>query len=125
MLFSFRQILKYLWPQMRMRKWVFFYIVGVFGSIVSFLVKRKVAYDLSEAEQDSRISGRLADVFSNILAVKFFSARSNEIDSFGKYTAEGAKRSKKASFMGAKIDLIQHLLIICVQGITLYLVITL
>jgi len=99
--------------------------VVVHMAIVSFLVKRKVAYDLSEAEQDSRISGRLADVFSNILAVKFFSARSKEIDSFGKYTAEGAKRSKKASFMGAKIDLIQHLLIICVQGITLYLVITL
>lgn len=99
--------------------------VVVHMAIVSFLVKRKVAYDLSEAEQDSRISGRLADVFSNILAGKFFSARSKEIDSFGKYTAEGAKRSKKASFMGAKIDLIQHLLIICVQGITLYLVITL
>src|SRR3989344_5360805 len=94
-------------------------------NFLKFFVKRKVAYDLSEAEQDSRISGRLADVFSNILAVKFFSARSKEIDSFGKYTAEGAKRSKKASFMGAKIDLIQHLLIICVQGITLYLVITL
>src|SRR3989338_5865228 len=99
--------------------------VVVHMAIVSFLVKRKVAYDLSEAEQDSRISGRLADVFSNILAVKFFSARSKEIDSFGKYTEEGAKRSKKASFMGGKIDLLQHLLIVSIQSVTLYLTIVL
>src|SRR3989338_5197202 len=99
--------------------------VVVHMAIVSFLVKRKVAYDLSEAEQDSRISGRLADVFSNILAVKFFSARNQEIVSFGKYADEGAKRSKKAWFMGGKIDLIQHILIIIVQSVTLYLMIML
>src|SRR3989338_6761164 len=94
-------------------------------SIISLFIKKKISYDLSEAEQDSRISGRLADVFSNILAVKFFSSRRKEIDSFSKYTDEGAKRSKKAWFMGGKIDLIQHLLIICVQSITLYLMIIL
>ena len=94
-------------------------------SIISLFIKKKISYDLSEAEQDSRISGRLADVFSNILAVKFFSSRRKEIDSFSKYTDEGAKRSKKAWFMGGKIDLIQHLLIICVQSITLYLMIML
>ena len=99
--------------------------IVVHVTIVSFFVKRKVAYDLSEAEQDSRISGRLADVFSNILAVKFFSARNQEIVSFGKYADEGAKRSKKAWFMGGKIDLIQHILIIIVQSVTLYLMIML
>jgi len=94
-------------------------------SIVFFLVKKKVSYDLLEAEQDSRISGRLADVFSNILAVKFFSARNREIGSFGEYTNEGARRSKKAWFMAGTIDLIQHLLIISVQSVTLYLMIVL
>lgn len=94
-------------------------------SVVSFFVKKKVLYDLREAEQDSRISGRLADVFSNILAVKFFSARKEEIKSFGKYTDEGAKRSKRAWFMGGKIDLIQHLFIIIVQSTTLFIMIIL
>lgn len=100
--------------------WIVFHV-----GVVSFLVKKKVIYDLREAEQDSKISGRLADVFSNILAVKFFSARKREIDSFGEYTLEGARRSKKAWFMGGKIDLIQHLFIIIVQSITLYLMVTL
>src|SRR3989344_4148083 len=78
-------------------------------SVVSFFVKKKMTYDLLEAEQDSKISGRLSDVFSNILAVKFFSARKSEINSYSKYTEEGAKRSRKASFLGVKIDLLQHL----------------
>ncbi len=94
-------------------------------SVVSVFIRKKVSYDLMEAEQDSKISGRLADVFSNILAVKFFSARKREIDSFGKYTDEGAKRSWRASFLGGKIDLLQHLLIISVQSVTLYLMISL
>ncbi|OGI68620.1 hypothetical protein A2738_00800 [Candidatus Nomurabacteria bacterium RIFCSPHIGHO2_01_FULL_42_15] len=94
-------------------------------SVVSFFVKKKMTYDLLEAEQDSKISGRLSDVFSNILAVKFFSARKSEINSYSKYTEEGAKRSRKASFLGVKIDLLQHLFIICVQSVTLYIMITL
>ncbi len=94
-------------------------------SVVSFFVRRKVKYDMLEAEQDSKISGRLADVFSNILAVKFFSARKSEIKSFHNYTDEGAKRSKKAWFLGGKIDLIQHFFIITIQSIILYLMIVL
>src|SRR3989338_7747000 len=94
-------------------------------SVVSFFVKKKMTYDLLEAEQASKISGRLSDVFSNILAVKFFSARKSEINSYSKYTEEGAKRSRKASFLGVKIDLLQHLFIICVQSVTLYIMITL
>src|SRR3989344_1212853 len=104
---------------------VFFGFVALNILGISFFIRKKMKYDLLEAEQDSRISGRLADVFSNILAVKFFSARNKEINSFGKYIDEGAKRSKKASFMGGKIDLIQHLLIISVQSVTLYFMIVL
>ena len=76
-----------------------FVIVNVF--VVSLFIKRKVKYDVLDAEQDSKISGRLADIYSNILAVKFFSAREREINSFGRYTEEGANRSKKAMFFGA------------------------
>ena len=89
-------------------------------TVVSFFVKRKMKYDLLEAEQDSRISGRLADVFSNILAVKFFSARGREIESFSKYTKEGAERSRKASFFGNKIDVVQGIFYSLTQSIILY-----
>ena len=94
-------------------------------SVVYFLTKRKVQYDLLEAEQDSKISGRLADVFSNILAVKFFSSRKSEIVSFGKYTDEGAARSRRAWFLGGKIDLVQHFFIILVQSVILYITVML
>jgi ATP-binding cassette subfamily B protein len=94
-------------------------------TVVSFIVKRKMKYDILEAEQDSKISGRLADVFSNILAVKFFSSKKRELDSFKEYTEEGAKRSTKAWFLGGKIDLVQHSLIFGVQSVILYTMISL
>ena len=90
-----------------------------------FILRRKIKLDILEAEQDSKISGRLADVFSNILAVKFFSAKQNEIESFGKYTQEGEKRSVRAWFLGGKMDLIQHLLIVFVITIVNYVLIVL
>lgn len=94
-------------------------------TVVSLVVKKKIKYDVFEAEQDSRISGRLADVFSNILAVKFFSSRNREIESFKEYTEEGAKRTKKAWFLAGKIDLIQHTFIFTVQSIILYTMVSL
>jgi ATP-binding cassette subfamily B protein len=104
---------------------IFILWVIIHVGVVAFFVKRKMKYDILEAEQDSRISGRLADVFSNINAVKFFSARDNEIYSFGNYTEEGAKRSMKASMMGLQIDIIQGVFICVVQSIILYVMIRL
>jgi ATP-binding cassette subfamily B protein len=93
--------------------------------IVFFLLRRKIRYDLLEAEQDSKISGRLADVFSNILAVKFSSASQSEISSFSEYTKEGERRSLKSSFMGGKMDLVQHGMIVIFECSALYVLITL
>jgi len=94
-------------------------------SIVLLILKRKIKYDILEAEQDSKISGRLADVFGNILAVKFFSASKREINSFGEYTKEGYKRSIKAWFLGGKMDLIQHAMIVIIEVVVLYILIVL
>ncbi|MDQ3075841.1 MAG: ABC transporter ATP-binding protein/permease [bacterium] len=99
--------------------------VILYSLIIIFLLKKKVKYDLLEAEQDSKISGRLADVFGNISAVKFFSSREDEISSFGKYTDEGARRSKKAWFFSGRIELLQSVLAFIVQSIVLYVMIKL
>lgn len=99
---------------------LFFVWVLLYFFIIIFFLKRKVKYDLLEAEQDSKISGRLADVFSNILAVKFFSARNSEIFSFGKYTDEGVRRSRRASFLSGKIESFQAILAFFLQAILLY-----
>ena len=100
--------------------WVLFHVAAV-----SFFTRKRMKYDILDAEQDSKISGRIADVFSNILAVKFFSARRSEIASFGKYTQEGRIRGRKAEFFGAKIDLMQGVIIFSIQSTLLYIMITL
>lgn len=104
---------------------IFLGLVVVYMTTVAFFIKKKIKYDLLEAEQDSRISGRLADVFGNISAVKFFSARSREIKSFGRYTDEGAERSRRAWYFGAKIEIVQNIFSFIIHSTLLYLMIRL
>ncbi|HEY4512914.1 MAG TPA: ABC transporter ATP-binding protein [Candidatus Paceibacterota bacterium] len=101
----------------------FFGLTVVYLAVVSFFVNRKMKYDVLEAAQDSRISGRLADVFSNISAVKFFSSREEEIRSFGKYTEEGAVRSRQALFFGGKIEIVQGIFTFLIQGVLIYVMV--
>ncbi len=102
---------------------VFFGLTAVYLITVLFFIKKKMAYDVLEAEQDSKISGRLADIFSNVSAIKFFSARNSEIDSFGKYTEEGALRSKKAMYFGGKIEIIQSVFSFVIQSVLIYVMV--
>lgn len=99
---------------------IFFSLMTFYVIAISFFIKKKMKYDLLEAEQDSRISGRLADTFGNILAVKFFSARKNEIKSFGEYTQEGADRSRRALNVSAQIETVQSFLNFVILSTMLY-----
>jgi ATP-binding cassette subfamily B protein len=100
---------------------VLFGFVFVYMLTVLFLVKRKFNSDILEAEQDSRISGRLADIFGNISAVKFFSARKHEISYFGKYVDEGANRSRQAMKWGNRIDVLQSFFSFVIGAVILYI----
>ncbi len=93
----------------------------IYITVVALMIRTKFKYDVLEAEQDSRISGRLADIFTNILAVKFFSAREREIASFGEYTKEGERRSRKAWSWGNRIDIFQSVYSILIQSIFLFI----
>lgn len=104
---------------------VFFIFVLLNLAVVAVFVKKKMKYDILSSEQDSKISGRLADVFSNILAVKFFSARENEIQSFSRHTEEGFKREKQAWFWAGRGEIANQLLNIIFQGVVLYIMVTL
>ncbi len=95
--------------------WVIFFM-----SIVAIFVKRKIKYDLEEAEADSWISGRLADVFGNNIAVKTFSANKLEIKSFNDLTEDAKSKSKKAWFFANRIDTLQGLLNFIIQAGVLY-----
>ena len=100
--------------------WMILFLV-----IVTFFVKKKIKYDLEEARYDSKIGGRLADVFGNTIAVKTFSAGNREKKLFAKLVAQTAQKSRTAWLFGNKVDAIQAVLVFSAQGILLYTMIRL
>lgn len=100
--------------------WVIFYL-----TIISFFIKKNMKYDIAKAEADSRVGGRLADVFSNVFALKVFSAKEREKNSFGEVTTNEQKHRDKSWYFKNKQDAMQAALMTIVQTIVLYLIIKL
>lgn len=100
--------------------WVLLYLI-----IISFFVKKRMMYDIAKAQADSEVGGRLADVFSNILALKVFSAKEREKKSFRGVTTNEQRHRNKSWYFGNWQDAIQAGLMTLVQAIVLYLIIKL
>ncbi len=100
--------------------WMIVHIVSV-----TYFVKYKVRFDLEEARYDSKIGGRLADVFGNNIAVKTFSAGEREISLFAKLVNIASDKMRKSWFFGNKVDIVQAVLIFLAQGVMLYVMIKL
>ncbi len=98
----------------------FLIFVIVYLTIIIISTRKKIKYDVLEAQSDSMISGRLADVFGNILALKIFSARKNEINKFKILTQDGSDKSKKSWYLVLRVEFIQHLIVFVTQGLLLY-----
>ena len=108
-----------------MLAWIFFIWIFIYLGIIIFFVNKKIKYDLLEATADSKIGGRMADVFGNILAIKIFSARSREMSSFGEIVKDASSKSTKSWNYFLKIEIIQSILVVIVQSVVLYLMIDL
>lgn len=100
--------------------WVVFYII-----IISFFIKKRMLYDIAKAEADSRVSGRIADVLSNIFALKVFSAVEREKSSFHEVTNNEQKHRNKSWYFQNKQDAVQAGLMFLVQAVVLYIIIKL
>lgn len=100
--------------------WVVFYIM-----IVALFVKKRMQYDMEKSEADSRVGGRLTDVFSNIFAIKVFSASVWEKKSFAKVTEDEWRHRSKSWNFGLTQDAVQGGLMTIVQAIVLYMIIKL
>jgi ABC-type multidrug transport system fused ATPase/permease subunit len=100
--------------------WVFIYVF-----IISFFIKKNMGYDIAKAEADSRVGGRLADVFSNVFALKVFSAKEREKNSFSEVTTNEQKHRDKSWYFKNKQDAVQAGLMTIVQIVVLYLIIEL
>ncbi len=108
-------------PQSKIIALFFSIFILVYMSIIFFFLKKKIKYDTIEAQSDSRIGGRLADVFSNIFAVKIFSNRDKEEESFKEITQDANIKSKKAWFFSGKIEVIQGFFSAIMLSLILYI----
>ncbi len=71
--------------------WLIFYI-----AVTSFFVKKKIKKDLKEAEANSKVTGVLSDVITNILNVKMFASQKKELLLFADTTKEEEKYRRQA-----------------------------
>ncbi len=104
---------------------VFSLFVFIYILIIILFLKTKIIYDADESTSDSKLSGRLSDVFGNMLAVKIFSAKKNEKEKFREITTQAETKSKKAWFFGGKIEIAQALFGSITLSLLLYLLIKL
>jgi ABC-type multidrug transport system fused ATPase/permease subunit len=95
--------------------WAIFYIF-----ITILFIQKKITYDLIEAEADSKVTGRFADAFTNILNIKIFSGREREMVSFKEVTFDESKKRLKSWIFGNLQNTIQGLLMAVLQIIILY-----
>lgn len=114
-----------LFTQSRLLACIFLVWIVINTMLIASLVKKKMRYDLDEAAADSKIGGRLADVFGNILTIKTFSARNKEKASFDEITKEAARASARSWFFNNRINTIQALLVFVTQSFVLYVMIRL
>jgi ATP-binding cassette subfamily B protein len=93
--------------------------------ITALFIKKKIKYDLLEAEADSKVTARFSDTISNILNIKIFSGRIRENKHFGDVTFDEYKKRKKSWTFGNFQNAIQGFLMALLQLTVLYTMINL
>ncbi|MFT6361164.1 MAG: ATP-binding cassette subfamily B protein [Candidatus Paceibacteria bacterium] len=104
---------------------IFFIWTIIYLSVILYINKKKIPLNLKSAAQDSRVSGTLSDVITNIFNVKIFSARRAELENFGEVTSgDYEARYKKWKYDNAVWAIQGGLLVtfeIVAMGTALYL----
>jgi ATP-binding cassette, subfamily B, bacterial len=96
--------------------WSFVYIL-----ITLLFIKKKISYDLLEAESDSNVTARLSDVISNILNVKIFDAKNIESVSFQDVTCNEEIKRRKAWYFGNLQNSIQAFMMAILQILVVFI----
>ncbi len=89
-------------------------------SIILFMLRKKIEYDLAEAKADTRVTAYIADSITNTLSIKSSSALNREIEGFKKVTQNESFHRLKAWLFGNKINAIQSGLSIIIQIIVAF-----
>ncbi len=75
---------------------ILFVWVAIYALVIVIFVKKKFKKDLLTAEANSKVTGILADILTNILNVKMFSSQDREISYFSEATDIEEKRRRQA-----------------------------
>lgn len=104
---------------------IFFVWLAIYTLISFFFAKHKIKKDLLEAQANSRVTGILADVMTNILNVKMFASRKREIAYFSSATEdEEVVRRKSLYFQNLQFTF-QSTFIILFEVVSMYTAISL
>ncbi|HWA32042.1 MAG TPA: ABC transporter transmembrane domain-containing protein, partial [Candidatus Paceibacterota bacterium] len=90
--------------------WAILYIV-----VTLLFIRRKIRYDILEAEADSRVTARLADAILNIMNIKIFSSRHREEEGFQSVTADEEQKRRTDWYFGNLQNAMQALLMAILQ----------
>lgn len=103
--------------------WIFlgWLIVFVVGS--SFFVRGIVSRDVVYARLKSRVTGALADAFTNVLNIKMFAQREHETQAFSSVTAQEESARRRAWFMQTHQIVFQAALIAAIEIGSMFLAI--
>ena len=93
--------------------------------ITTLFIRKKIKYDLLEAEADSKVTARFSDAISNILNIKIFSGRGRENKHFGDITFDEYKKRKKSWLFGNFESAVQAFLMGTFQLVVLYTMVNL
>lgn len=91
-----------------------------FTLIAFFFIKKKLKWDIAKADQDSVVTGVLADTISNQMNVKFFVGQRREERVFKKETEQQALLQEKSWRVNWQLNVVQGALLALVEFAMMY-----
>lgn len=91
-------------------------------AILIMLHRKKLVYSTRKAAQESRKTGLLADTLTNIIPLKMFSSRPQEVDRFDKDMQRWAELATVDGFFGNKIRLFKVFMWTLLEAVTMYFI---
>jgi ATP-binding cassette subfamily B protein len=89
------------------------------GFIVTPFVRRRMEVDEEESQANSRLSGYMSDVISNILTTKIFPEREYERETFGKYLDQQVAMLRASWKVFNRLSNVQNGLVQCMRVLIL------
>ncbi len=100
--------------------WIFLTWIIAYLLLTYLRTKKQKEYSLKEASADSEVTATLADVMSNILVVKMFSAEQEEINNFSKKTRKQERKRMKSWGYSINSILFQGIMLAGLETIAVY-----